>query len=339
MVKAKPQASNFFTASSAAAQLDDELTTAQARIAELEAQLQQLSGASASISSVEKLVLPIDAIKRDPEQVRRWFDPEKISSLAEAMKAAGFRGTVWVRYLPDGTPQLIAGERRIRAAIEAGLSEVPVDVLDVDDDTAFTLSLFENLQREDLNALEETEGILGLLTRRLHCPQEEVISLLYRMKNFHEGKSPDEDENFSVVEAVFETLGRLSWLSFVTSRLPLLKMPEDILVVLRQGKLEYTKAKAVAGLKDEVLRQQLLQEVIEQDLSIRAIRDRAAELKQSASSVQVELPEPSLRSRFEQTIRQSKKSKVWDDPKKKKRIEKLLSELQSLMEMEVESSG
>jgi ParB family transcriptional regulator, chromosome partitioning protein len=334
VAKSKLQASSFFTSSTATAKLDDELTNAHDRIAELEVQLQQLTGESTSVSSVQKTILPINEIRRDPEQVRRWFDPDKISSLAQAIKVGGFRGTIWVRYLPDGTPQLVAGERRIRAAIEAGLSTIPVDILDVDEDAAFTLSLFENLQREDLNALEETEGILGLLARRLHYPPEEVISLLYRMKNFHEGKSPELDENFSVIESVFNTLGRISWLSFVTSRLPLLNMPEDILEVLRQGKLEYTKAKVVAGVTDEALRQRLLQESVEQNLSIRDIRDRAKLLKQSVSE-QAESKVPTLRSRFDATYQRAKKSKqLWNNPQKSEKIEWLLNQLDALMDEE-----
>ncbi len=323
---AKYQASNFLTTSSATAQLDDELNMAQERIAELEEQIQQFTGESTSITSVQKLVLPISEINRDPKQVRRWFDPEKISSLAQAIRVNGFRGTVWVRYLPDGTPELVAGERRIRAAIEAGLDSIPVDVLDVDEDTAFTLGLLENLQREDLNALEETEGILGLLTRRLHCSQEDVTSLLYQMKNFHAGKSSESDERFSIVESAFGSVGRLTWLSFVTSRLPLLNLPEDVLEVLRQGQLEYTKARAIAKVKNAWQRESILEAAIEENLSLNEIRQRILQLRIGTEDE----PEISLKQQFVDNFKRLQKSSAWKDPSKQEQLRKLIEQIQEL---------
>ncbi len=146
-------------------------------------------------------------------------------------------------------------------------------------------STVENLQRQDLNSVEETEGILQLLAIELNCSVDRVKLLLYRMKNSLEKESrsqgtdtpadnstasaPDARGNVSPnpdrekVEAVFASLGKMNWQTFIRTRLPLLKLPPEILEALRQGRIEYTKAKAIAKLKVESARQALLEEAIE----------------------------------------------------------------------------
>lgn len=332
MAKNRYAATDYFSSSAATAQIEEELTSAQAKIASLESanqellgKIEQLAGVTPTAITTSKMTLPVDAIQRDPEQIRRWFDPEKQSSLARAIQEAGFRGTIWVRQLPTGDYCLIAGERRLRAAIEAGLHEIPVDVLDVDENVAFTLSLFENLQREDLNKLEETEGILRLLSRRLDQSPEETTSLLYRMKNFHEGKLGNEPApEFGIVESVFETLGRISWLSFVTTRLPLLNMPPEILEELRRGTIEYTKATVVSRVKDAKVRKKLLKETISNTLSLAEVKQRAKLL--NAADQPATSP---LQDRFKQVLKT--KSRVWEDPEKADKLEALLQQLSLLL--------
>ena len=128
------------------------------------------------------------------------------------------------------------------------------------------------------------------------------------------------------VEKVFTSLGTIGWQSFVTSRLPLLKLPEDVLEVLRQGRLEYTKAVAIAKLKDKEKREKLLAEVLEKNLSLKEIKEKIEALKPTK-----EPKEPSLKERVDDTFRRLKKSKALDDEKKKKSIEKLLSQMEALM--------
>ncbi|MCY7282333.1 MAG: ParB/RepB/Spo0J family partition protein, partial [Cyanobacteria bacterium CAN_BIN43] len=181
---------DFFDNSNQAAEAEQELASAQDRIFELEQlnrQFQELSGTQAFSATQSAKTLPISKIVRDPEQVRRWFDPEKLANLTASIKAVGIRERLWVRPLADGQYRLIAGERRYRAAIAADLTKVPVEILEIDDDLALTLSLLENLQREDLNPVEEAEGILKLVAQKLKSTVEEAISLLYKMKNHQEG--------------------------------------------------------------------------------------------------------------------------------------------------------
>jgi len=277
--------------------------------------------------SLEDLVLPA-------QQPRRYFDPQKMAQLVQSVKTHGILEPLIVRPLPDGRYELVAGERRYRAAREVGLTEVPIVVRDLTDQEAQQLALVENLQREDLNPVEETEGILYLLAINLNCEVAEVSSLLYRMNNAALGNTKTESNHnvmisneATAVEEVFQGLGLMNWESFIRNRLPLLKLPDEVLEALRQGKLAYTKAKEIARVKDQAARQELLQTAIVQNLSLTDIRAHIA-----ATIIKPE-PEatPSLQQRFKTVVQQVSRSKVWDDPKKGKQLEKLLAQLEEML--------
>ncbi|MBL1178276.1 ParB/RepB/Spo0J family partition protein [Pantanalinema sp. GBBB05] len=315
---------DFFSLSQQTAELE----SAQERIAELEAfnqQLQTLVGTQVSSHAKNAITVPITSIVRDPEQARRWFDPEEQAKLTAAMREFGFRGRLWVRALPDSKYQLVAGERRLRSALAAEFTEVPVEILDIDDDLAIVLSLLENLQRVDLNPIEETQGILRLLSRRLQCSVAEVTSLLYRMKNQQQRQEEptlEESQAFATINQVFETIGRISWMSFITMRLPLLNFPQEILDALQQGQIEYTKATIIARVKDEQPRLQLLQDTIANNLSLSEVKLRAKEIKPSRI--------PSLQEEFKQVIKAL--PKALKDPRKAKAAQALLEKLKQLVD-------
>jgi len=276
--------------------------------------------------------VPIDSITLPPSQPRRYFDPMKMEQLIESVKAHGVLENLLIRPLPDkdSSYELIAGERRYRAARSAGLKEVPVTIRSLTDEQALQISLVENLLREDLNPVEETEGILQLLAIRLNVPREEVTSLLYRMRDEQRGKVPHNvmgNEQGQTLQAVFEELGSITWESFVSNRLPLLNLKEDIKDALQTGKIAYTKATALARLKDEAARQSLLEEAIEQDLSLSQIRERIKALQPKT-----EISSPS--SQFDATTRRLKAAKLWENPKKWKRVQALLQKLEALIEEE-----
>jgi len=282
---------------------------------------------SAKVVPASKNQIPISEIKLPDSQPRRYFDEEKLESLTESIRKHGILEPLLVRP-KDGKYELIAGERRLRASKQAELSEVPVNILDLDDTQTSQIRLIENLQREDLNPLDETEGILELLAIELEKPVSEVTSILHRMQNEAKGKVTQNvlGNEKKAVEKVFNSLGTIGWQSFVTSRLPLLKLPDDVLKVLREGGLEYTKAMVIAKLKDKEQREKLLTEVLEKNLSLKEIKERIEALKPTKTPKEVP-----LKQRVEDTFRQLKKSKVWDDEKKKKSIEKLLSQMEALM--------
>ncbi len=268
-------------------------------------------------------------IKLPDYQPRQYFDEQKLEELAQTIKAHGVLEPLLVRQLPRKNQyELVAGGRRYRAAKRAGLTEVPVIVRELSEEQALEIAIIENLQREDLNPVEETEGILHLLSKRLKLPWSEVSPLLHQLQKQVRGRAANNvigSEKVEQVQGVFESLGLMEFDSFISNRLPLLNLPKDILEALRQGKIEYTKAKAIASVKDETARTKLLENAIANDLSLSQIRELIKELKPAQQQEQ-------LRTRFDTTYKQVKKSQqLWQDPKKRKKLESLLSQLEKLI--------
>jgi ParB family chromosome partitioning protein len=286
----------------------------------------------ADATSLDKQSLSVESITLPASQPRRYFDPEKLRQLTESVRQHGILEPILVRpSQKEGLYELVAGERRFRAAQEVGLSSVPVTIRELNDEEALQLALVENLQREDLNPVEETEGILQLLALRLKIPPIDVPSLLYKMRNEAIGTVNQNvliNSEAESVQAVFTEVGTITWESFVTSRLPLLRLPPEILEALQSGKIAYTKAQAIARVKDDDQRKELLGEAIAQELSLNQIKDKIAILK--AAKVTNDSA-PSLRSQIDEVLRQAKQSKVWDDPKKQRKLEKILADLKTLV--------
>ena len=300
-----------------------------------------LPASSAQMMSIEQIVLP-------DYQPRQYFDPDSLSKLAATIKAHGIVEPLVVRLKKDSAPrtvsaqkkkstleqyEIVAGGRRYRAALSLELQFVPVVILDLSDSESLELAILENLAREDLNPIEETEAILNLLSNRLNLEQNSVISLLHQMRNQEKGIS---NRNVSVnhlievetVQKLFEPMG-LSWKSFVETRLPLLKLPKDILETLRSGKIEYTKARAIASLKDEDARKKLMAEAIAESLSLREIKER----------IKAATPQPQKEevfTRLDDVSKQIKKSKklILGSSRKKKKLESLLAQIEKLFELE-----
>ena len=275
--------------------------------------------------------IPISKIVLPNQQPRRYFDPEKMITLVESVRHHGILEPILLRSLDNDTYELVAGERRYRAAKEVGLDAIPAVVRQMTPEEALQIALVENLQREDINPVEETEAILQLLVLKLNLSIDEVTAQLYRMRHITRGEigqnvltSPGYDE---AIVSVFSSLG-FKWESFITSRLPLLKLPSEILDVLRQGRIEYTKALSISRIKDEISRQELLNQAIEQGLSLVQIRELIAVLHQSQSSKH---DQNKLKIQVDTALRALKKSNVWSDPKKQKRLEKLMQEIESLI--------
>lgn len=280
------------------------------------------------------LIVPLAKIIISQAQPRRYFAPEAMQALAESVKKDGVLQPILVRPVGDKY-ELVAGERRYRAAQEAGLTDIPAVVRPMSDTEAVRFALTENLQREDLNSVEETEGILELLAITLEYPTAEVTLLLQRLqkeikrkKLSHNVMGQSEVESvppeLAIIQSVFDLLGRMSWESFTSNRLPLLNLPADILEALRSGRIEYTKAKEIAKLELESERGELLEEALSQSLSLSQIRERV-----KASQPQNKQGE--FTARLDATARRVKKSKVWENPSKRSRLESLLAQIEELI--------
>jgi ParB family transcriptional regulator, chromosome partitioning protein len=316
-----------------------------------------LSETEANLKSADSSLVKLSDIHRPSSQPRRYFDPIALQELVASIEIHGILQPLLVRPLSQGGYELVAGERRYRAATEAGLSEVPVVVKELDDESAWAISLIENLQREDLNPLEETEGILQLLAIKLRLDLEEVPRTLYRLqkglksiedkewskqiielkdapgKSSHNVMGNNESaplditsSELSIVEEVFKSLGLMNWSSFVKNRLPLLNLPEELKLALSSGQIAYTKAKAIASLEDEELRTALLAEAISKELSLSQIKERIKQLQPTSPSQSQAIPE-----RLKAAYQNIKKTRIWEDRKKRKQLETLLNKLEALI--------
>ena len=273
-------------------------------------------------------VVAISSIRLPQQQPRRYFDPEKLEQLTISVKKLGILEPLLVRLLHPGEYELVAGERRYRAAQKAGLTEIPVVVRELTDEEALQLSLIENLQREDLNPVEETEAILQLLATQLSSSAEQARALLYRMQNEIKGKVTQNvlgSQEGELVKTMFDSLGLMSWESFVSSRLPLLNLPDEVIEALRQGQIEYTKAQAIARLKDTQARQALLFEAIQENLSLKEILERIRLQRKPQEKPQ------SLKIIFKETSNRLQKAKLWNNPEKQQALEKLLKQMEALL--------
>lgn len=281
-------------------------------------------------------LVALELIHLPKQQPRRYFDARKLQSLVQSVKEHGILEPLLVRPKADKQYELVAGERRYRAAKEVNLSQVPVVIRELSESEALQLALVENLQREDLNPVEETEGVLQLLALKLSLTVDEVTSRLYRMYNEVKGNVNSANPNVRVsdqdptVQSVFDSLGLMGWESFVKNRLPLLNLPPELKEALSRGEIAYTKAQAIARVKDEQERKALLEAALNENLSLSQIKERIASLKDKSADNNEDEPS-SLRSRMAAAYIKAKKSKIWEDPKKQKRLKKLLAELEALV--------
>ncbi|MBD1932577.1 MULTISPECIES: ParB/RepB/Spo0J family partition protein [Cyanophyceae] len=272
---------------------------------------------------------PIDKIRHPLKQPRRYFAPDKLAQLVKSVKEHGILEPLLVRPLEAGEYELVAGERRLRAARDAGLTEVPIVSRALDDKQALQIALMENLQREDLNPLEETEAVLELLAIVLELDTREVVSVLHQSYNAKQ-RGIELNQNVLIqlekIESLLSSIGRFNAGTFRSSRLPLLNLPSDVLEALRKGELEYTKAMAIARVKDEQLRSDLLSLAIAENLSLNEIKAHIKELKPQSEST----PQRIMLERLSEISKRLQKSKTWGERKKRERIARLLDELDKL---------
>lgn len=278
--------------------------------------------------------LALSDIQLPSSQPRRYFDPIALHSLAQSIAQYGILEPLLVRPIDERRYELVAGERRYRAAQKVGLSQVPVIIRALSDREALRIALLENLQREDLNPIEETESILKLLSLELQQPAESIVLLLHRLRNQAKGKKTHNvmgNAERETIRTIFQSIGTMTWESFVSNRLPLLKLPEAILNALRQGQLSYTKALAISRVRQPNQQNHLLQEAISRDLSLSEIRKQVASLNSPETTSN--LPS-SLRDRWSYTYRRLQQSGVLNDPLKRQRVESLMAELITIAELD-----
>ena len=194
------------------------------------------------------ITVKITDIEPNKNQPRKDFDEEALNELADSISKHGLIQPIVVRPTANGTYSIIAGERRWRASRIAGLSDIPVVIKDIDEKSVMELALIENLQREDLNAVEEALGYKTLL---------ETYSLTQ--------------------EEIAESVGKSR--SSITNALRLLNLHEDELDALRKGLISAGHARALLAISDEKLRKVAL-EMAMKGCSVRQIENLAKQTKQ-----------------------------------------------------------
>ncbi|OLE37846.1 MAG: hypothetical protein AUG00_07000 [Candidatus Rokubacteria bacterium 13_1_20CM_2_70_7] len=197
---------------------------------------------SASSATESLTEIPVDQIDANPRQPRKAFDPTSLDELARSLKSAGMIQPVVVRRMPEGRWQLIAGERRWRAARQAGLERIPALVREATDAESLELALVENLLREDLNPMEEAEAYQQILTE-FGWTQEELAQRVGRDR------------------------------STIANCLRLLRLPRPIQEDLRAGRLTMGHARALLSLTDPAEQLKLRDEILAHSWSVRATEE------------------------------------------------------------------
>lgn len=231
--------------------------------------------------------LPIDQIYPGPYQYRKFFDEEKISELAEIFQAKGMRGVLWVE--PDlSEPDkyfLISGERSWRAAKKAGFETVTCEVIEgLSDTERAELGYVANEAAESLNLLEDTLAILDILSLNLRLTHEDTISVLWHLNNSltrHRALNQDAVIQLEAIEATMVRIksGVGSWRNFIKNRIPLLKLPDELLSAVSEGLIDGSAAMEIKKLEKPKQRQALVDRTIEEGLSYRDVKEAVSELR------------------------------------------------------------
>lgn len=226
-------------------------------------------------------LIPLGLIDFNPNQPRKSFNKDGLNDLASSITEHGLLEPILVRPVGERF-EVVAGERRTRASIIAKLENIPAQVLDLSTEQAFEVSIIENLQREDLNPVEETEAIIRLTALLLDVTPADAITLLQDVYNRERGRRTSliSEAQLELIQEIFTRLGRFTISSFVTNRIPILSFPEQLKAAVRHGELEFTKAQLLARVSDPDSRTALTELAIREQLSISQIRRRIAELSQ-----------------------------------------------------------
>ena len=217
--------------------------------------------------------IPVAKIKANPNQPRKTFDEDQLSELSESIKANGVLQPILVRKKGEGY-EIVAGERRYQAAKLAGLKEIPAVVRDIAEEDVFQLALIENLQRSDLDPIEEAQGYRQLIDEK-SLTQEQLAKLLSKSR------------------------------PAIANTLRLLDLPKDVQGLMASGKLTAGHARAILAVPTEEGRLQLAEKVAAEGLSVRQTESIAPLYSGKEEEKRVRLPTPKTFKRAARRLRLS----------------------------------
>lgn len=233
--------------------------------------------------------LPVEFLQRGKYQPRRDMDPEKLKELSDSIAAQGIIQPIIVRRIADDKYEIIAGERRWRAAQLADLRDVPVVIKDIDDRSVMAIALIENIQREDLSALEESEAL-----RRL----QDEFELTHQQIATAVGKSR----------------------TTVTNLLRLLELAAEVKNMLGKGLLEMGHARALLGV-DEAVQIEIANKAVKQGLTVRAVEKLVREQNEEKPAAQPKKVDPdTLRLQQDLSARTGAKVEISHQPNGKGKL-------------------
>ena len=209
--------------------------------------LEDIQNGDVKTEKQEQTKINIDQIRPNPYQPRKVFDDTALQELSHSIKQHGVCTPILVKKSIQGY-DLIAGERRLRASKLAGMSDIPAIIVDLNDQEMMEIALLENIQRENLNGIEEAKAYEQLI-QRLNYTQEQLANRV--------GKSREH----------------------ITNTLRLLKLPEDVQEYVVQKKLSMGHVRALIGLKDENMIRKIAKQAIDQGLSVRKIEQLVKDLQ------------------------------------------------------------
>lgn len=244
--------------------------------------LDDIQNGDMEVESQEQSKIPVDEIRPNPYQPRKVFDEDALKELSSSIKQHGVFTPILVKKSIQGY-DLIAGERRLRASKLAGLKDIPAIIVDFDDQEMMEIALLENIQREDLNVIEEAKAYEKLI-QRLNYTQEQ---LAHRV-----GKSREH----------------------ITNLLRLLKLPEDVQEYVVNKQLSMGHVRALLGLKTEAGMRKVAKQAIDQGLSVRKVEQIVKDInnkktvEKSKEDIYVKAAKEKLQEYFQTSVSISKNS-------------------------------
>lgn len=304
------------------------------------------SSENVQANSVDRIQnIALERIYVNPAQHRKYFAPEEQQKLQIAIRQNGFQGAVLLRHLPDNLREstggnfdfeLVFGESRTRAVEALGWSFIPSVVKDLTNEQVHRIRLDENLVRKDLNPLEEMDGLLEVAADELGMPPAAVLSLLDEVENAVRRNielKGDVALQSEKLQNVLDYYKKGSLSGFRTKYRKLQKLPDDIKSAVRKS-LDWSKAVEIQPIRDSEERTKVLKWAIEQNPSIKEIRQKRRDIK-SASNKESNSSGAgnALKEKFYEQMNKASSSEVWNNPKQQEQLLKLIADFESIFDL------
>lgn len=284
-----------------------------------------------AIATVPIMEIPVAKLHRCRWQPAGRHSEAELETFGQSVDLIGITDPIVVRLHPDipGDYEILNGDKRWTVAQRKKLSTILARVIEASDEVAHAVFAAGLMHSTKPTELQETDIVLSHLSMRLNLSIDDVASLIHRGYEESQGKLTNNVVSaliWNQLMAEYSSVTNLALGTFCKHRLSWLKMPPEILAAVREGKILPNNAKAVARLKDESQRQELLEQAIRENLSVRDISDRVKQIKPKKPV------EDNPVTRIKQIYQQVKAAKsTWEDARRRQKLEKLLGQIEELI--------